>query len=83
MVFFFVIFLDSVDSDHDSTQGQNIILNMDDHGYVVTAFNRTTSKVDEFLANEAKGTKVRTQKNKNKNDPTLPLTIYISIITHR
>ena len=38
--------------------GQNIILNMNDHGYVVCAFNRTTSKVDEFLANEAKGTKV-------------------------
>jgi 6-phosphogluconate dehydrogenase len=31
---------------------------MNDHGYVVCAYNRTTSKVDEFLANEAKGTKV-------------------------
>lgn len=28
---------------------------MADHGYTVCAFNRTTSKVDEFLANEAKG----------------------------
>ena len=38
--------------------GQNIILNMNDHGYVVCAFNRTVSKVDDFLANEAKGTNV-------------------------
>lgn len=38
--------------------GQNLILNMNDHGFVVCAFNRTVSKVDDFLANEAKGTKV-------------------------
>ena len=38
--------------------GQNIVLNMNDHGYVVAAYNRTTSKVDDFLKNEAKGTKV-------------------------
>ena len=38
--------------------GQNIVLNMNDHGFVVAAFNRTTSKVDEFINNEAKGTKV-------------------------
>ena len=38
--------------------GQNLILNMDDHGYTVAAYNRTTSKVDHFLENEAKGTKV-------------------------
>lgn len=38
--------------------GQNLILNMDDHGWVVCAFNRTTEKVDSFLAREAKGTKV-------------------------
>jgi 6-phosphogluconate dehydrogenase len=41
-----------------AVMGQNIVLNMNDHGYVVAAFNRTVSKVDEFLANEAKGTKV-------------------------
>lgn len=38
--------------------GQNLILNMNDHGFVVCAYNRTTDKVDHFLANEAKGTKV-------------------------
>ncbi len=41
-----------------AVMGQNLILNMNDHGFVVVAYNRTTSKVDEFLANEAKGTKV-------------------------
>src|SRR5277367_6416653 len=41
-----------------AVMGQNIVLNMNDHGFVVAAYNRTVSKVDEFLANEAKGTKV-------------------------
>ncbi|KAI9221591.1 6-phosphogluconate dehydrogenase [Blastocladiella britannica] len=41
-----------------AVMGQNLVLNMDDHGFVVCAFNRTTSKVDSFLANEAKGTKI-------------------------
>jgi 6-phosphogluconate dehydrogenase len=31
---------------------------MNDHGYKVAVFNRTTSKVDDFLAREAKGTQV-------------------------
>ena len=38
--------------------GQNIILNMNDHGFVVAAYNRTVSKVDDFLAHEAKGTHI-------------------------
>jgi 6-phosphogluconate dehydrogenase len=41
-----------------AVMGQNIVLNMNDHGYVVAVFNRTVSKVDDFLANEAKGTKI-------------------------
>ncbi len=41
-----------------AVMGQNLILNMNDHGYTVVAYNRTTSKVDDFLANEAKGTKI-------------------------
>jgi len=36
-----------------AVMGQNIILNMNDHGYTVVAFNRTVSKVDDFLANQA------------------------------
>jgi len=31
---------------------------MNDHGYRVAVFNRTVSKVDEFLINEAKGTRL-------------------------
>src|SRR5438309_3528356 len=38
--------------------GQNLILNMNDHCFTVVAFNRTVEKVDQFIANEAKGTKV-------------------------
>src|ERR1700753_975979 len=41
-----------------AVMGQNLILNMNDHGFKVVAYNRTTEKVDHFLANEAKGTKV-------------------------
>jgi 6-phosphogluconate dehydrogenase len=42
-----------------AVMGQNLILNMNDHGFTVVAYNRTVSKVDEFLANEAKGTRVQ------------------------
>ncbi|CCH60460.1 hypothetical protein TBLA_0C06670 [Henningerozyma blattae CBS 6284] len=38
-----------------AVMGQNLILNAADHGFTVCAYNRTTSKVDAFLANEAKG----------------------------
>jgi 6-phosphogluconate dehydrogenase len=41
-----------------AVMGQNLVLNMDDHGFKVAVYNRTTSKVDEFLAEEAKGTEV-------------------------
>jgi 6-phosphogluconate dehydrogenase len=40
-----------------AVMGQNLILNMSDHGYRVVAFNRTVSKVDEFLGDAAKGHK--------------------------
>ena len=41
-----------------AVMGQNLVLNMNDHGFTVAVFNRTVAKVDEFLNNEAKGTKV-------------------------
>jgi 6-phosphogluconate dehydrogenase len=41
-----------------AVMGQNLVLNMNDHGFKVAVFNRTVSKVDDFLANEAKGTEV-------------------------
>jgi 6-phosphogluconate dehydrogenase len=42
-----------------AVMGQNLVLNMNDHGFKVAVFNRTVSKVDDFLANEAKGTQVQ------------------------
>jgi len=33
-----------------AVMGQNLVLNMVDHGFKVAVFNRTTSKVDEFMA---------------------------------
>jgi 6-phosphogluconate dehydrogenase len=41
-----------------AVMGQNLVLNMNDHGFKVAVFNRTVSKVDDFLAHEAKGTQV-------------------------
>lgn len=41
-----------------AVMGQNLVLNMNDHGYRVAVFNRTVSKVDEFIAHEAAGTQV-------------------------
>src|SRR3984893_9816457 len=41
-----------------AVMGQNLVLNMNDHGYKVAVFNRTVSKVDEFIHDQAKGTNV-------------------------
>src|ERR1700739_2298236 len=41
-----------------AVMGQNLVLNMNDHGFTVAVFNRTVAKVDDFLNGPAKGTKV-------------------------
>jgi len=41
-----------------AVMGQNLVLNMADHGYTVAVFNRTVSKTDDFLAGPAKGKKI-------------------------
>jgi 6-phosphogluconate dehydrogenase len=41
-----------------AVMGQNLVLNMNDHGFKVAVFNRTVSKVDDFINDEAKGTEV-------------------------
>ena len=41
-----------------AVMGQNLILNMNDHGFTVACFNRTVAKVDEFVTGPAKGTKI-------------------------
>src|SRR3984893_11332059 len=41
-----------------AVMGQNLVLNMNDHGYKVAFFTRTVSKVDDFINHEAAGTQV-------------------------
>jgi len=41
-----------------AVMGQNLVLNMNDKGFKVAVYNRTTSKVDEFLNGPAKGTQI-------------------------
>ena len=41
-----------------AVMGQNLVLNMNDHGFTVAVFNRTVSKVDDFMKGPAKGTKI-------------------------
>jgi len=38
-----------------AVMGQNLVLNMADNGYQVAVFNRTVSKVDDFIKGPAKG----------------------------
>jgi 6-phosphogluconate dehydrogenase len=40
-----------------AVMGANLVLNINDHGYSVIVFNRTVSRVDEFLQQAAKGRK--------------------------
>ena len=41
-----------------AVMGQNLVLNMNDNGYKVVAYNRTASVTQEFLAGPAKGTDI-------------------------
>jgi 6-phosphogluconate dehydrogenase len=41
-----------------AVMGQNLVLNMEDHGYTVAVYNRTLARVDEFMAGGAKGRKI-------------------------
>lgn len=41
-----------------AVMGQNLVLNMADHGFTVAVFNRTVSKVDDFCKGPAKGKKI-------------------------
>ena len=41
-----------------AVMGQNLVLNMNDHGFKVAVFNRTLSKVDDFIKGPARGTDV-------------------------
>jgi 6-phosphogluconate dehydrogenase len=41
-----------------AVMGQNLAMNMNDHGFTVAVFNRTVSKVDEFMDGAAKGSNI-------------------------
>ncbi len=41
-----------------AVMGQNLVLNMNDRGFTVAVYNRTLTKVDDFLAGTARGTRV-------------------------
>ena len=41
-----------------AVMGQNLVLNMNDKGFKVAVYNRTTSKVDDLIAGRAKGKNV-------------------------
>ncbi len=41
-----------------AVMGENLILNMESRGFTVACFNRTTSKVDDFIGGRAKGKKI-------------------------
>jgi 6-phosphogluconate dehydrogenase len=41
-----------------AVMGENLVLNMESHGFTVAVFNRTTSRVDKFLEGRAKGKKI-------------------------
>jgi len=41
-----------------AVMGENLVLNMESKGFTVAVYNRTTSRVDEFLAGRGKGKKL-------------------------
>jgi 6-phosphogluconate dehydrogenase len=41
-----------------AVMGENLVLNMESHGFTVAVFNRTTAKVDAFVAGRARGKKI-------------------------
>ena len=41
-----------------AVMGENLVLNMESHGYTVAVFNRTTSKVDDFVGGRGQGKKL-------------------------
>ena len=42
-----------------AVMGENLILNMEDHGFSVAVYNRTTEKVDNFINGRAKGKNIK------------------------
>src|SRR5947207_7741031 len=41
-----------------AVMGENLVLNMESHGYTVAVYNRTLARVDSFVAGRVKGKKI-------------------------
>ncbi|MER3524141.1 MAG: phosphogluconate dehydrogenase (NADP(+)-dependent, decarboxylating) [Ignavibacteria bacterium] len=41
-----------------AVMGENLVLNMENHGFTVAVYNRTVEKVDNFVSGRAKGKKI-------------------------
>lgn len=41
-----------------AVMGENLVLNLESHGYTVAVYNRTRARVDEFVAGRAKGKRI-------------------------
>src|SRR5260370_23757298 len=41
-----------------AVMGENLVLNMESKGFTVAVYNRTTQRVDEFLAGRGKGKRI-------------------------
>jgi 6-phosphogluconate dehydrogenase len=41
-----------------AVMGRNLVLNVEDHGFTVAVYNRTTKTTDEFVTGDAKGKKI-------------------------
>ncbi|MGD8522124.1 MAG: decarboxylating NADP(+)-dependent phosphogluconate dehydrogenase [Desulfobacterales bacterium] len=42
-----------------AVMGENLVLNMESHGFSVAVYNRTTSRVDDFINGRAKGKNIK------------------------
>lgn len=42
-----------------AVMGQNLVLNMNDHGFKVAVYNRTVSRVDDFISGSARDTEIK------------------------
>ena len=42
-----------------AVMGENLVLNMESHGFSVAVYNRTTSRVDDFVNGRAKGKNIK------------------------
>ena len=42
-----------------AVMGENLVLNIENHGFSVAVFNRTVSKVDRFVEGRAKGKNIK------------------------